>query len=133
MTNKDSIETTGSFDHLLTWLSPDREQPGERYEEIRRRLIKSFAHYGCWEAEDLADETLRRVEFRVCDVAQDWMNDPALYFYAVVCDVRREYLGSKPVRIRPYQSLTGDSMSARKQFGARVSLPRSAPAIDWRM
>ena len=96
MTNKESVESTETFNDLLTWLNPDREQAGQRYEEIRRRLIKIFAHYGCWEAEDLADETLRRVQLKVSDVAQDWVNDPVLYFYAVARNVRREYLRPKP-------------------------------------
>jgi DNA-directed RNA polymerase specialized sigma24 family protein len=88
-------QTTESFDQLLSWLNPDREQAGLRYEEIRRRLIKIFARRGCWEAEDLADETLRRVESNVNDVAPTWINDPVLYFYAVARNVRREYLRPK--------------------------------------
>ena len=80
-----------SFDHLLAWLHPDRDQAGQRYEEIRRSLIKIFAGRGCWEPEDLADETLRRVELHVHDVAPTWINDPVLYFYAVARNVRREF------------------------------------------
>jgi DNA-directed RNA polymerase specialized sigma24 family protein len=90
-----------SFDHLLAWLNPDREQAGLRYEEIRRRLIKIFARRGCCEAEDLADETLRRVESNVDEVAPSWINDPVLYFYAVARNVRREYLRPKLVCIPP--------------------------------
>jgi DNA-directed RNA polymerase specialized sigma24 family protein len=92
MTNKESAPPTGSFDLLLAWLDPNREQAGRRYEEIRRRLIKIFARRGCSEAEDLTDETLRRVELNVHEVAPGWVNDPALYFYAVARNVRREYL-----------------------------------------
>jgi DNA-directed RNA polymerase specialized sigma24 family protein len=101
MTEKRSPISTESFDHMLAWLHPDREQAGERYEEIRRRLIKIFAGRGCWEAEDLADETLRRVELNVDDVAPSWVNDPVLYFYAVARNVRREYLRPKPVPSLP--------------------------------
>jgi DNA-directed RNA polymerase specialized sigma24 family protein len=96
MTEKQSVPSLQSFDHLLAWLDPDREQAGQRYEEIRRRLIKIFAHHGCWEAEELADETIRRVELKVCDVARDWINDPALYFYAVARNIRHEYMRRKP-------------------------------------
>lgn len=90
-----------SFDHLLAWLHPDREQAGRRYEEIRRSLIKIFAGRGCWEPEDLADETLRRVELHVNDVAPTWINDPVLYFYAVARNVRREFGRRKPVPTLP--------------------------------
>ena len=90
-----------SFDYLLAWLNPDREQAGRRYEEIRRRLIKIFARHDCWEPEDLTDETMRRVESNVRDVAPSWVNDPALYFYAVARNVRREYGRRKPPPIPP--------------------------------
>jgi DNA-directed RNA polymerase specialized sigma24 family protein len=90
-----------SFDHLLEWLHPDREKAGQRYEEIRRRLIKIFAGRGCWEAEDLADETLKRVELNVPHVASTWINDPVLYFYAVARNVRREYGRRKRVPTLP--------------------------------
>lgn len=96
MINKQSVSSTKSFDDLLGWLSPDRDKAAQRYEEIRRRLIKIFAHRGCWEAEDLADETLRRVELKVSEIATNWINDPALYFYAVARNVRREYVRRKP-------------------------------------
>lgn len=95
MTDKVSDPATDSFDYLLAWLHPDREQAGRRYEEIRRRLIKVFASRDCWEPEDLADETIRRVETNARNVAPDWVNDPALYFYGVARNVRREYLRRK--------------------------------------
>ena len=97
MTEKESAPSAESFDYLLEWLNLDREQAGQRYEEIRRRLIKIFARRGCLEAEELADETLRRVELNVHKVAPSWVNDPALYFYAIGRNVRREYHRRKPV------------------------------------
>lgn len=97
MRNKESVESAETFNNLLNWLNSDREQAAQRYEEIRRRLIRIFAHYGCWEAEELADETLRRVELKVSDIAQDWVNDPVLYFYAVARNVRHEYFRPKGV------------------------------------
>jgi DNA-directed RNA polymerase specialized sigma24 family protein len=90
-----------SFDRMLAWLNPNRDQAGHRYEEIRRRLIKIFAGRECWEAEELADETLRRVELNVADVAPTWVNDPVLYFYAVARNVRREYGRRKSVSTLP--------------------------------
>jgi DNA-directed RNA polymerase specialized sigma24 family protein len=101
MTNNVPTPPPETFEHLLTWLNADREQAGRRYEEIRRQLIKIFAGRGCWEAEDLADETLRRVEQNVRKVAPDWTNDPALYFYAVARNVRREYLRPKTLPAPP--------------------------------
>lgn len=115
MTDKEPITSTDSFDLLLAWLNPDREQAGRRYEEIRRRLIKIFARRGCWEAEDLADETLRRVEENVSEVAPGWVNDPALYFYAVARNVRREYWRRRPPPRTPPPEPDPDKEQAERE------------------
>ena len=109
MSDKVPPLATETFDYLLAWLHPDRERAGQRYEEIRRRLIKVFASRDCWEPEDLADETMRRVESNVRDVAPDWVNDPALYFYAVARNVRREYVRRKPEPLPPPKPDTEDA------------------------
>jgi len=84
--------TQREFDELLAWLDPDREQSGQRYEEIRRRLIKIFTCRGCHEGEDLADETINRVARKVAQIAADYRGDKALYFYGVARKVHLEYL-----------------------------------------
>ena len=77
-------ELTGeALDGLLTWLDPDREQAGRKYEHIRKSLIKIFAWRGCADAEDLADETINRVARKVPEIASTYQGDPALYFYGV--------------------------------------------------
>ena len=72
-----------NFDALLTWLDPDRESAGRKYEEIRHSLILIFEWRGCCDAEDLADETITRVMNKVPEIADAYTGDPALYFYAV--------------------------------------------------
>lgn len=84
--------TAEAFDQLLGWLDPDRERAGERYEEIRRKLIKIFIYRGCQESEELADETINRVIKRIDEVADGYTGEPALYFYGVAQNVYREYL-----------------------------------------
>jgi RNA polymerase sigma factor (sigma-70 family) len=77
-------ELTGeALDGLLTWLDPDREQAGRKYEHIRRSLIKIFAWRGCAEAEDLADEAINRVARKVPEIASTYEGNPAFYFYGV--------------------------------------------------
>ena len=49
------------FEALLRLLDADRERAGEKYEDLRRRLIKFFQWNSCVPAEDLVDETLDRV------------------------------------------------------------------------
>ena len=77
-------ELTGeALDGLLTWLDPDREQAGRKYEHIRKSLVKIFAWRGCAEAEDLADETINRVARKVPEIASTYQGNQALYFYGV--------------------------------------------------
>src|SRR5262245_16281298 len=72
-----------NFDALLTWLDPDREKAGQKYEEIRHALVLIFEWRGCYDAEDLADETITRVLNKVPTLVDGYVGDPALYFYAV--------------------------------------------------
>ena len=83
--------TQREFDELLAWLDEEREQAGQRYEEIRRRLIKFFTCRGCPESEDLADETINRVARKVSQIAADYHGDKALYFHGVARLVHLEY------------------------------------------
>jgi DNA-directed RNA polymerase specialized sigma24 family protein len=89
---KEWVLTQTDFDTLLNWLDPaDRERAGSKYETIRLRLIKIFACRGCAEPEELADETINRVTAKVPEIANNYVGDPALYFYGVSQKVRLEY------------------------------------------
>lgn len=82
-----------AFQKLLRWLDPDPEKAGQKYQQIRLRLIRVLTSRGCWEAEDLADQTFNVVASRI-----DWLienydkRDPALYFYGVAKNLRLEWL-----------------------------------------
>lgn len=71
------------FDRLLQWLDPDRERAGQKYEDIRRKLIKFFARRGFTNPEDLADEVIDRVTRKVAQIAPTYVGDPALFFFGV--------------------------------------------------
>lgn len=88
-----------NFAALLTWLDPDREKAGQKYEEIRRSLIAIFEWRGCYDAEDLADETITRVNSKVPEIAKDYVGDPALYFYAVAKRFGFEVLRRQQTRV----------------------------------
>jgi RNA polymerase sigma factor (sigma-70 family) len=72
-----------NFELLLAWLDPDRERAAVKYEEIRNGLVNVFNWRGCYDAEDLADETIGRVINKVPEIAPNYKGDPALYFYGV--------------------------------------------------
>lgn len=76
-----------SFDRLLLWLDADREIAGQKYEDIRLRLVKMFHARGCDLAEDLADETIDKVLDKVDHIADLYTGDPILYFYGVAKNV----------------------------------------------
>lgn len=75
--------TKESFDLLLAWLDPDRDQAAKKYEEIRKTLIQIFTWRNLSEAEDLADETINRVARRSNELVPHYTGDPSLYFYGV--------------------------------------------------
>jgi DNA-directed RNA polymerase specialized sigma24 family protein len=80
------------FEALLAQLDPDRERAGERYEMIRRKLVRFFEWRGCSGAEDLADETINRVARRLQEGVELRSSDPYGYFCGVAHLVYKEVL-----------------------------------------
>ena len=93
--------TKEAFDKLLRWLDPDRDKAGEKYERIRFRLIKILAAKGCAEPEDLADRTINVVVGKIDSLLENYVGDPALYFYAVAKKIFLEQLKKKPLPNAP--------------------------------
>jgi len=52
---------SADFEVLLQRLDSDRECAGEKYEDIRRKLIRFFRWNDCFPGDDLADQTFDRV------------------------------------------------------------------------
>jgi DNA-directed RNA polymerase specialized sigma24 family protein len=88
---KDRSVSQEAFDRMLAWLDSDRERAGQKYEEIRYRLIKIFVCQGCIDPEGLADETIDRVIRKVPEIAPDYAGNPALYFSGVARYILLEY------------------------------------------
>lgn len=84
--------TREAFDNLLSWLSPDRDEAGRKYEEIRRKLINLFNCRGCENPEGLTDETINRVIKIMESAATEYSGDPILMFFGVARNVGRESL-----------------------------------------
>lgn len=95
------ILTQESFDDLITWLGPDREQAGVKYENIREGLIRIFICRGCPNPEELADESINRVAKRLKDIKDIYTGDKSLYFYGVAKKVFQEYLKQPRVPVPP--------------------------------
>jgi DNA-directed RNA polymerase specialized sigma24 family protein len=93
--------TKEAFDRLLTWLGPNRDDAGKKYEAIRERLIKIFTCRGCNEAEEMADDTFNRVTLKIEELSKNYVGDPALYFYGVAQKVFLESLRKRPSALPP--------------------------------
>ena len=88
------------FDRFLSWLNQNREEAGNKYEDVRRKLIKIFTCQRCANAEELADVTITRVIKKVPEIADSYKGDPMLYFCGVA---RNVYLEQFKHRLIPAQ------------------------------
>jgi len=102
------------FERVLEWLDPDRTVAGEKYESIRKRLIKIFQARGCHVAEELADETIDRVTMKARVLAQEYHGEPALYFYAVAKRVFLEFTRKPKSEELPESLARTDGGDARR-------------------
>jgi hypothetical protein len=91
MVKKNWTLTQEAFDKLLSWLHPDREEAGRRYEDIRCKLIRYFLSRGLSEAEEFADETINRVAQKIDVITKEFTGDPVYYFYGVARSVLRRF------------------------------------------
>ena len=98
--------TPEALDSLLCSLNHNRDRAAEKYEDIRRRLIKYFECRRCQFPEDQADETINRVARKISDGCEIWTSDPASYFYGVARYVLKEYWSSPDRDFLPLDSLT---------------------------
>ncbi|HEX8288881.1 MAG TPA: hypothetical protein VF556_12845 [Pyrinomonadaceae bacterium] len=89
---KENVITEEDFNVLLNWLDHNRESAAHKYEKIRQRLIRIFTGRGCFEAEELADETFNRVTQKIPQLVGSYVGEPALYFYGVADKIHLEWL-----------------------------------------
>ncbi len=86
--------TEERWEALIAQLDPDRDpdRAGDRYEEIRRKLVRLFEWRGCNDPESLADKTIDRVSRRLAEGVVLRSSDPYGYFCGVAHLVYKEYL-----------------------------------------
>ncbi len=89
---KDWTLTSSAFSRLLNWLDEGRDSDGEKYLEMRRRLIAYFDRKDCTAPDELADETLSRVARRIEEEDTIESETTAKYCYVVARFVFMEHL-----------------------------------------
>ncbi len=99
---KDWSLTTVALDRFLNWLDEGANSQGQKYLEIRRRLVAYFDRKNCPVPDELADETINRVARRLEEVDSIETETPARYCYITARFVFLEYLrtGAKDQRLR---------------------------------
>jgi DNA-directed RNA polymerase specialized sigma24 family protein len=110
-TRQEKDLTPETFGHLLDWLDRDRDRAGQRYEQIRLRLIKIFVCRGCTAAEELADETINRVAEKTQHIAGSYVGDPASYFCGVAHKVYQEHVR----KVSPHQTTLPVEIAEKKE------------------
>jgi DNA-directed RNA polymerase specialized sigma24 family protein len=75
--------TQTGFSRLLEWLDDGVDSNGDRYLEMRRRLVLYFERRNCPSAEELADETLNRIGRTLEQDVVIATRPPARYCYVV--------------------------------------------------
>jgi RNA polymerase sigma factor (sigma-70 family) len=91
------IHEEESFESLLTWLDPNREIAGQKYEVIRTGLIRIFVSKGFSDAEDLADTVINRVMKKLPEIRDTYVGEPVRYFHGVARNIIRETLRRREI------------------------------------
>lgn len=90
---KNWLITSSAFQKLLQWLDDNEEESvGQKYLEMRGRLVDYFDRKNCLSPDELADETLNRVARRIEEEGNIESETPAKYCYITAKFVFLEYL-----------------------------------------
>ena len=89
--------TEESFNLFLSWLSKDRDTAGQKYEDIRRRLIIMLNARGCKHPDEVADEAINRFIRRLPELIESYKGDPVPYLCVIARNVHRELMRNEAV------------------------------------
>lgn len=106
--------TEEKFNKFLGWLDPDRRRAAEKYEAVRRGLIIVYASRGCFESDQLADETINRVIEKIDELVENFEGDREKYFFGVARNVYREFARKRKFQLN--EEITSDEDSFIKFF-----------------
>ena len=91
------IITKDSFEALLEWLGPNRDEAALKYEQIRTGLIRMFVSKGLMDAEYYADVTIDRVAKKLPEIRDTYVDEPVKYFRGVARNIVHEAARRKEI------------------------------------
>jgi len=118
------IHEEESFESLLTWLDPNREIAGQKYEVIRTGLIRIFVSKGFSDAEDLADTVINRVMKKLPEIRDTYVGDPVRYFHGVARNIIRETLRRREIATETVPSFSEEIESHSDEYDCLVKCLR---------
>jgi len=118
------IHEEESFESLLTWLDPNREIAGQKYEVIRAGLIRIFVSKGFSDAEDLADTVINRVMKKLPEIRDTYVGEPVRYFHGVARNIIRETLRRKEIATDTVPSFSEEVESHSDEYDCLVKCLR---------
>jgi DNA-directed RNA polymerase specialized sigma24 family protein len=120
-----------AFDRLLDWLDDGVGSNGERYVEMRRRLVAYFERRNRPAAEELADETLTRIARTLEQTGSIATRPPARYCYVIARFVLLEDFRRERRQVPLDEPLIGDL--SREQMARRIEAAGDHDARERRL
>jgi hypothetical protein len=114
-------QNSGAFRQFLNWLDEGVDSGGERYLEMRRRLVFYFERRNCLAPDELADETLNRVSRRLEEEGSIATDSPAHYCYIVA-----KFVFLESIRARENRQTNLDDLAPSQQAASAMAVPPSS-------
>lgn len=111
------------FHQLLKWFDEGEDSSGQKYLEMRRRLVLYFDRKNCLSPDELADETFNRVARRLEEEGAIVTDSPAHYCYIVARFVLLEAL-----RKQQREESLDEKLST--QSWGRIHEPTPTPDVE---
>lgn len=86
-----------NYEKLLDWLDENEARAFQEYNRIRRTLVNIFLARGCFEADDLADETIDRVAAKIESIEAVYKGEKTTFFVGVLKNVYKEWMRKQSV------------------------------------
>ena len=122
--------TQDALDRLLAWLDADRERAGQKYEEIRNRLMKFFEWQGCAYPEEQTDLAINRVAMKLAEGVEVLAPDPYTYFSGVARNVLREYWRKPERAVGPLGKVQHADEAEHTTSPERLELERRLECLE---